>query len=227
MRELCMPLGMPVSLLEKMDEVVYARKHFKSGAVLYHAGAPFHALYAVKSGFIKTATLHEDGREQITGFCMMGEIFGFDGIGSDKNMCTSTAIEDSEVCIIPLDRVEHLSHGWDELQHHFYRLMSREIVREQAIMMLLGSMQGEERIASFLLNLSQRYQDRGYSPYSLVLRMKREEIGSYLGMKLESVSRILSKFQNQGLLKVHRKNVSILDIDGLRKLISQHSCKLD
>ncbi|MGZ8258249.1 MAG: helix-turn-helix domain-containing protein [Methylotenera sp.] len=220
-----MPAGATPDLLEKLDELVYVRKRLKSGTSLYHTGSHFHALYAVKSGFIKTENLHDDGRIQITGFYMAGEIFGFDGIATDEHMCTSVALEDSEICIIPLERIEHIGNEFEQIQHHFYKLMSREIVRDHTMMMLLGSMHGEERLAAFMLNLSQRFHVRGYSPYNLILRMKREEIGSYLGMKVETVSRIFSKFQDQGLLEVHQKNIQILDVQGLRKLIGQHSRK--
>lgn len=224
-RDICMPVGASPDLLKKLDELVYVRRRLKSGTILYHTGSHFHALFAVKSGFVKTENLHDDGRVQISGFYMAGEIFGFDGIATDEHMCTSVALEDSEICIIPLDRIEHIGHELEQLQHHFYKLMSREIVRDHTIMMLLGSMHGEERLAAFMLNLSQRFQLRGYSPYNLVLRMKREEIGSYLGMKVETVSRIFSKFQEQGLLEVHQKNIRILNIEGLRKLIGQHPSK--
>jgi len=219
MREICMPIGATPELLKKLDELLFVRRRLKSGTALYHAGGRFHAFYAVKSGFIKTETLNEDGRSHVTGFYMMGEVFGFDGIATDEHMCTARALEDTEVCIIPLDRVEHAGHEFDQLQHHFYKLMSREIVRDHTIMMVLGSMNGEERLAAFLLNLSQRFYERGYSASNFVLRMKRDEIGSYLGLKLETVSRIFTKFQEQGLLDVRRRNVRILDMARLRKMI--------
>lgn len=217
-----MPAEAKPDLLKKLDDLVYIRKRLKSASILYHTGGQFHALYAVKSGFIKTESLHNDGRVQITGFYMAGEIFGFDGISIDEHMCTATALEDSEVCIIPLDRVRHIGHEFESVQHHFYKLMSREIVRDHTIMMLLGSMHGEERLAAFILNLSQRFHVRGYSRFNLILRMKREEIGSYLGMKVETVSRIFTKFQDQGLLDVHQKNIKILDFQSLQNLISKH-----
>jgi CRP/FNR family transcriptional regulator len=225
LHELCMPMGLSPGLLEKLDALVYVRKRIKAGTTLYHAGSHFHSLYAVRTGFIKMATLHEDGREQITGFYMMGEILGFDGIATDEHMCTSVALEDSEVCAIPFDQLGQNDHGLEDIQYHFYKLMSREIVRDHTIMMLLGSMHGDERVAAFLLNLSQRFYERGYSPSNLMLRMKREEIGSYLGMKVETVSRAFSKFREQGLLEVHQKHVRILDMNGLQKLIGQHPCK--
>lgn len=220
---MCMPIGASSHLLQKLDTLISVRKRVKAGTIIYHTGSQFHALYAVKSGFIKTETLHEDGRMQITGFYMSGEILGFDGIATDHHICTSIALDESEVCIIPLNWVERFNQGSDELQHHFYKLMSREIVRDHTIMLLLGSMQAEERIAAFMLNLSQRFQARGLSPHSLTLRMKREEIGSYLGMKIETVSRILKKFQEQGLLEVQQKNIHILDMNGLKSTISQSS----
>jgi len=221
-RNLCMPSDAKPDLLKRLDELVYSRKRLKSAGVLYHSGGRFHALYAVKSGFIKTESLHDDGRVQITGFYMAGEVFGFDGIATDEHMCTAIALEDSEICIIPLDRVRHVGHEFEAIQHHFYKLMSREIVRDHTIMMLLGSMQGEERLAAFMLNLSQRFHIRGYSRFNLILRMKREEIGSYLGMKVETVSRIFTKFQEQGLLHVHQKNIQIINLQGLRNLIDRH-----
>lgn len=222
---ICMPAGATPSLLKKLDDLVYIRRRVKSGTTLYHSGNHCHALYAVKSGFIKTENLHDDGRVQITGFYMAGEMFGFDGIATDEHASTSIAIEDSEVCIIPLERIENTSPDLMSLQHHFYKLMSREIVRDHTMMMLLGSMQGEERLAAFMLNLSQRFQMRGYSPFHLVLRMKRDEIGSYLGMKVETVSRIFSKFKELGLLHVHQKDIQILNVQGLREVIGQHAVK--
>jgi len=221
--DLCMPAGATPDLLKKLDGLVHLRKRLKSGTTLYHSGSQCHALYAVKTGFIKTENLHDDGRVQITGFYMAGEMFGFDGIANDAYACTSIALENTEICIIPLERIENSNPDLVHLQHHFYKLMSREIVRDHTMMMLLGSMQGEERLAAFILNLSHRFQIRGYSPYDLILRMKREEIGSYLGMKVETVSRIFSKFQELGLLNVHQKNIQIIDIQGLRNIIGQHA----
>jgi len=221
-RGVCMPIEDAPDFLRKLDELVYVRKRIKSGTTLYHTGSKFHALYAVKSGFIKTENLHDDGRVQVTGFYMSGDVFGFDGIATDEHICTSIALEDTEICVIPLDRVERFNHGIDELQHHLYKLMSREIVRDHTVMMLIGSMNSEERLAAFILALSQRFLSRGYSPYHLTLRMKRDEIGSYLGMKVETVSRIFTKFQDLALLEVQQKNIHILDMPGLKKMLGQH-----
>jgi len=144
-----------------------------------------------------------------------------DGISTDRHVCNAVALEDSDVCMIPFEKLEELSRRIEPLQRQFHRFLSREIVREQGIMMLLGSMRAEERLAAFLLNLSQRMRARGYSALEFNLRMTREEIGSYLGLKLETVSRAFSKFQDEGLITVHQKHIQILDGEGLRRLIGR------
>jgi CRP/FNR family transcriptional regulator, anaerobic regulatory protein len=223
LRELCLPAGLSLDDLEAMDELVYTRKRVKRGEALYRANEKFDAIYAVRSGFFKTRLTTEDGRDQVTGFSMAGEIIGMDGISHDRHTCDAIALEDSEVCTIPYARLETLSHQIPALQRHFHKVMSREIVRENGVMMLLGVMRAEERLAAFLLNLSQRLHARGYAPLEFVLRMTRDEIGSYLGLKLETVSRAFSKFQADGILEVEQKTIRILDIDGLRKIYRHHT----
>ena len=171
-------------------------------------------------GFFKTDILLEDGRDQVTGFQMAGEILGMDGIGTEVHTCNSIALEDSEICVIPFAQLERLSRQVQALQRHFHKVMSREIVRDHGVMMLLGTMRAEERLAAFLLNLSQRFTARGYSPQEFHLRMTREEIGSYLGLKLETVSRAFSRFQDEGLISVHQKHIHILDSGGLKRLLN-------
>ena len=221
LRELCLPMGLNANEFEQIDGLIAARKRVKRQQHLYHAGDPFEAIYAIRIGFFKTDILTEDGRDQVTGFQMAGEILGLDGISTDRHVCNAVALEDSDVCMIPFDRLEDLSRRVEPLQRQFNRFMSREIVREQSIMMLLGSMRAEERLAAFLLNLSQRMQLRGYSASEFNLRMTREEIGSYLGLKLETVSRAFSKFQDEGLLTVHQKHIQIIDANALKALVSR------
>ena len=156
----------------------------------------------------------------MTGFSMSGELIGLDGISSGLHTCDAVALEDSEVCELPFDRMEDLTQEIPSLQTHFYRLMSREIVRDQGVMLLLGNMKSEERIAAFLLNLSQRLQKRGFAATDFILRMSREEIGSYLGLKLETVSRNLSKFHQSGLINVDHKHIRINDIQKLKEMVS-------
>jgi CRP/FNR family transcriptional regulator len=222
LRELCLPFGLSEREVSKLDKVVGARRKIKRGGHLYRAGDAFEAIFAIKTGFFKTDVLLEDGRDQVTGFQMAGEILGMDGISNEAHSCNAIALEDSEVCVIPFGQLEQLSSEISALQHHFHKVMSREIVRDHGVMMLLGTMRAEERLAAFLLNLSQRFTARGYSPQEFHLRMTREEIGSYLGLKLETVSRAFSRFQEEGFISVQQKHVRILDIAGLKQLLSHH-----
>jgi CRP/FNR family transcriptional regulator len=223
LQELCLPLGLSPEEVDKLDDLVSTRRRLKRGEHLYRAGQPFDAIYAVRSGFFKTDVLLEDGREQVTGFQMAGELLGLDGISTEQHSCNAVALEDSDVCTIPFSHLEGLSREIQTLQHHFHKVMSREIVRDHGVMMLLGTMRAEERLAAFLLNLSQRFTARGYSPAEFYLRMTREEIGSYLGLKLETVSRAFSRFQEEGLIAVQQKHVRILDTLGLKRLMSHKS----
>jgi len=223
LRELCLPSHLTEDEIVQLDSLVQLRKKVRRGEALYHAGEPFTAIYAVRSGFFKTRVTTEDGRDQVTGFSMAGEILGMDGISSEKHNCDAVALEDSEICIIPFDRLETLSHEVPSLQRHFHKVMSREIVRENGVLLLLGVMRAEERLAAFLLNLSQRLNARGYSALEFNLRMTREEIGSYLGLKLETVSRAFSKFQADGIIDVDQKYVRIVDIVALRETYAHHT----
>ncbi|HEY6897901.1 MAG TPA: fumarate/nitrate reduction transcriptional regulator Fnr [Rhodocyclaceae bacterium] len=221
LQELCLPFGLSNDEVERLDTLIGTRRKIPRGQHLYRARDNFEAIYAVKTGFFKTDVLLEDGREQVTGFQMAGELLGLDGISGDKHSCNAVALEDSEVCLIPFAQLEQLSSEIRTLQRHFHKVMSREIVRDQGVMMLLGSMRAEERLAAFLLNLSQRFQARGYSASEFHLRMTREEIGSYLGLKLETVSRAFSHFQEAGLISVQQKHIRIIDTDGLRQMLNR------
>ncbi len=221
LRELCLPVGMTRDQLDTLDELVYTRKRIKRGESLFRSGDAFLSLYAIRSGFFKTRVATSDGRDQVSGFQMAGELLGIDGIGTDSHNCDAVALEDSEVCVIPYARLEELARNFEPLQHHFHKVMSREIVRDHGVMLLLGSMRAEERVASFLLNLSQRFTARGFSASEFILRMTREEIGSYLGLKLETVSRAFSKFQEDKLVTVQQKHIHIVDIAGLKKVLGQ------
>ena len=192
-------------------------------SALFNNGDRFSSLYAVRSGFFKTRVTSVDGRDQVTGFQMTGEILGMDGIVNDHHSCDAVALEDAEVCVMPFDRIESLSREFSALQHHVHKIMSREIVRDHGVMLLLGSMRAEERLAAFLLNLVQRLHSRGFSQSELVLRMTREEIGSYLGMKLETVSRTFSRFVEEDIIEVKQRHVQIKDTEALRRLVNPPS----
>ncbi|NDG39250.1 MAG: fumarate/nitrate reduction transcriptional regulator Fnr [Betaproteobacteria bacterium] len=220
LRELCLPVGLSRENLERLDTLVASRRAVARGESLFRAGETFLSLYAVRTGFFKTRVSSEDGRDQVTGFQMAGELLGLDGISTDNHTCDAVALEDSQVCVIPYNQLEGLSREFTELQHQFHKIMSREIVRDHGVMLLLGSMRAEERLAAFLLNLTQRLQARGFSASSLILRMTREEIGSYLGLKLETVSRTFSKFQEEGMLDVKQRQIRILAQERLEKLVN-------
>jgi len=211
--------------LKRLDELVAARRKISRGDILYRNGEDFSALYAIRTGFFKTTVAAEDGRDQVTGFQMAGEVIGLDGIVSDHHTCDAVALEDAEVCVMNFDRLEDLSREINALQRHVHKIMSREIVRENGVMLLLGSMRADERLAAFLLNLVQRLHSRGFSQSELILRMTREEIGSYLGLKLETVSRTFSKFVEEGIVEVKQRHVRILNQDALKLIVNTQNCQ--
>lgn len=215
-----MPTGFSAEEMLKLDAMVEKRRRIKQGELLYSSGDAFVSLYAIRVGFFKTCVSSEDGREQVTGFQMAGEIIGMDGIVSDHHNCNAIALEDAEVCVMPFSDIEQLSRELPALQRNVHKIMSREIVRENSVMMLLGNMRAEERLAAFLLNLVQRLHARGLSQSELVLRMTREEIGSYLGLKLETVSRAFSKFSEDGIIEVKQRYVKIIEPDALKKIFN-------
>ncbi|ROZ75445.1 fumarate/nitrate reduction transcriptional regulator Fnr [Ramlibacter sp. WS9] len=217
LRDLCLPCGLSVPDTERLDGMMFARRKVAAGQPLYSQGDKFQSIYAVRMGTFKSSLTLADGREQVSGFHMAGELMGLDGIASGAHASSAIALEDTEICAIPYAHLNELATQSTNLQMVVARLMSREIVREHSLMMLLGSMNAEERLAAFLLNLSRRLKARGYSPSEFHLRMSRAEIGSYLGMKLETVSRTFSAFQQQGLLEVDKRHIRILDLDGLTR----------
>ena len=209
--------------LTDFDGLVSARRRIKGGEPLYHAGETFASIYVVRSGFFRSAMTLEDGREQVTGFTMAGEIIGLDGIHTGNHSCSVYALEDSEVCVISYARLQRLSASAPELQHHFHQLLGHEITRDYKVMLLLGSMRAEERLATFLLNLSGRYAARGYSATCFNLRMTRDDIASYLGLKIETVSRALSKLQKMKYISVKGKSIAIESMAALRAFMQGDS----
>ncbi len=221
LRELCLPVDLSDDEMRRLELLSHHKRCYASGDYLYRSGDSFKSLYAIRSGSFKTRILHDDGREQVTGFVMPGEIIGLDAISTDAHTCEAVAMEASEVCELPFAKLEVLSREIPSLQRHLHKIMSREIVRDQGIMLLLGSMRAEERLAAFLLNLSQRNAAHGMSPTQLTLRMSRLEIGSYLGLKLETVSRAFSHFQEDGLIRVKARAIEILALPRLRELMGK------
>jgi CRP/FNR family transcriptional regulator len=219
LRELCMPVGLSAEDLSRLDAVVATRQKVKRGERLFRSGQAFESLFAIRTGFFKTCIASNDGGDQVTGFQMAGEVIGLDGIVNERHSCDAIALEDAEVCVMPFHRIEELSREVVALQSHVHRILSREIVREHGVMLLLGTMRAEERLAAFLLNLLQRLHARGFSRLELVLRMTREDIGSYLGLKLETVSRTFSRFAEQGLIEVRHRHLRILDAQALQNIV--------
>lgn len=217
--ELCLPVDLNRDEMHQLDALSHLKRSIHKGDYVYRCGDRFKSLYAIRSGSFKTQVLHEDGHEQVTGFQMQGEIIGMDAISSDTHMCDAIAMENSETCELPFNQLEKLSREIPSLQRHLHKIMSREIVRDQGIMLLLGSMRAEQRLAAFLLNLSQRFTARGYSSTQFQLCMSRHEIGSYLGLKLETVSRTFSHFQNDRLINVQRRSIEILNLPGLKSCL--------
>jgi CRP/FNR family transcriptional regulator len=218
MHQLCLPMGLDEPDMSRLDTIIGRRRRIARGGSLYHRDDAFGSLYAIRFGHFKTFQINPAGTEQITGFQMAGELLGMDGISTDRHHCDAQALEDSEVCEIPFAQLENLFGDIPNLLHHFHRMMSREITREQSAMLLLGNARVEQRLAAFLLNLSARYAARGYSQTQFQLRMGREEIGNYLGLTIESISRSLTKFKKEGLLTVDNREIVLLDLAAIKTL---------
>jgi CRP/FNR family transcriptional regulator len=218
MHQLCLPMGLEDADIERLDSIIGQRRRLARDEALYKAGDPFRNLYAVRFGHFKTYQVNAAGEAQITGFQMAGELLGMDAISGDRHHCDAVALEDSEVCEIPFANLEELFGQVPALLRHFHRIMSREITREQNAMLLLGNMRAEQRFAVFLVNKSARYAARGYSPTQFTLRMSREDIGNYLGLTIESISRLLSRFKKLGLVQVDRREVTLLDLARLKAM---------
>lgn len=203
---------------DRLARLAVEQRRVARGETLCRQGDPLVALYEVKIGLFKTVLSDESGRCQVTGFRMSGELLGLEGIGSGCHGADATALEDATVCVIPFAPLCELVREYPALQHEFHKVLSREIMRDQAMMLLLGTMVAEGRVAAFLLDLTQRLHERGFSASSLVLRMTREEIGSYLGLQLETVSRTFSKLQHDGVLAIRNRDVHVLDTAALRRV---------
>jgi len=216
-RGMCFPRGLDAVAIRRLDTVA-GRRRIRKKASLYRVGEPFAALFAIRLGTFKTQLLTEDGREQVTGFYMGGEILGADGVGQACHACEATALEDSEVCVLPFSQLDELAHEVPALRRNLYRCLATDASRGQDMMLLLGSMSAEERLAQFLLDIAGRYHVRGYSFSEFVLRMTREEIASYLGLKIETVSRVFSRLHGEGLLQVQGRAIKLLDLGALKRL---------
>ena len=218
MHQLCLPMGLSEADMHKLDQIIGRRRKIPKDTLLYRMDDPFTNLYAIRLGHFKTYQVSSSGDQLVTGFQMAGELLGMDAISAEHHHCDAMALEDSEICEIPFARLEELFGTIPTLLHHFHRIMSQEITREQNVMLSLGNMRAEQRFAAFLLNLSSRYAARGYSSVIFQLRMSREEIGNYLGLTIESISRLLSRLKKQGLIRVAHREIELIDPIRLRAM---------
>jgi len=215
---LCLPLALESDDIDKLDNIVQRGKPLQKGEHVYREGGPFSAVYAVRSGAIKAYRVTDDGREQVTGFYFPGEILGMDGIAKNSHACSARALETSAVCEIPFGSLAELSARMPNLQRHFFQLMSREITEDQQLIMLLSKNTAEERIAALMLSISARNARRKLSSTRFRLPMSRIDIGNYLGLTVETVSRVFSRLQKLDILEVSNKEITINDTRGLQDI---------
>lgn len=215
---ICLPIALESDDIVKLDEIVQRGRPMQKGEHLYRESDVFTSVYAVRSGAIKAYRLTGDGQEQVTGFYFPGEIIGMDGISKNKYANSAKALETSAVCEIPFHRLEELSTAIPSMQRHFFQLMSQEITTDQQLITLLSKNSAEERIAALLLSISARNARRKLSRTSFRLPMSRTDIGNFLGLTVETVSRVISRFNKQGLIAVESKEINLLDLDGLKEI---------
>jgi CRP/FNR family transcriptional regulator len=212
-------MGLTPEDVDQLDTIVRRSRPLHRGDHLFRQGDVFQCIYVVKTGTVKSFDPGEDGSEQVLGFHLPGEMIGLDAIETGYHHCSAKILETTAVCEIPFSRLEELSSTIPSLQHQMYRLLSREIGHDEDMLTLLGKRNAEERLASFLLSLSGRFQRRGFSPSDFYLSMSRHEIGNYLGLAVETVSRLFTRFQDEGLLKVERKHIQLIDIERLKQIL--------
>ena len=225
MGQFCLPVGLSHADLDKVDALVKERVALKKGGSLYRHGDLMTSVYSIRFGTLKTEHGLSDGRSQVVGFHLPGEILGLDAISDGHHQSDAIALEDSEACIIRFAEFESLARQIPALQNQFHRILSRELTQDQRHLLALGSMRAEERLAGFLLSLSERLAARGYTNHEFDLRMSREEIGSYIGIQIETVSRLLSRFAEAGLIQVKQRHVKLIDMDGLYELAGLSNVK--
>jgi CRP/FNR family transcriptional regulator len=215
---ICLPLALESEDIDKLDDIIQRGRPLHKGDHLYRESDEFRSVFAVRSGAIKAYRTTDDGREQVTGFYFPGEIVGMDGISKNSHASSAKALETSAACEIPFSSLEELSTRLPNLQRHFFQLMSREITEDQQLITMLSKNTAEERIAALMLSISSRNARRKLSATSFRLPMSRIDIGNYLGLTVETVSRVFSRLQKLEILKVSNKEIDILDVKGLQDI---------
>ncbi len=218
---LCLPMGLALDDVERLDGIVKRARPLHRGDYVFRDGERFHSLYAVKTGSVKTYALSPEGGEHVLGFHLSGELIGLDAIEKEMHACSAKALETSAICEVPFSRLEALSNTIPSLQHQLYRLLSKEVGHDTEMLLLLGKKSAEERLAAFLLRISKRLRRRGLSPTDFYLSMSRYEIGNYLGLAVETVSRLFTRFQDDGLLKVDRKHIELRDPEAMEAVLTR------
>ncbi len=218
LKQLCLPLGISTEDIQRLDSIIKRRRPLARGANVFRLGDEFRALYAIRCGSVKTYTITEDGSEQITGFHLPGELIGLEAISSGRHYCGAKALETTSVCEIPFWRLEELSSVLPGLGGQLLRLMSKEIIADEQLLILLGKKSAEERLASLFISLSMRFSERGLSSREFHLSMSRNDIGNYLGLAVETVSRLFTRFQQQGLISVKHKYIYLEDMEQLQEM---------
>ncbi|MCQ2031757.1 fumarate/nitrate reduction transcriptional regulator Fnr [Stutzerimonas zhaodongensis] len=208
---LCLPLSLNMQDMKALDDIVKRGRPLKKGETLFRQGDAFNSVFAIRSGALRTFSVTDAGEEQITGFHLPSELVGLSGMDTETYPVSAQALETTSVCEIPFDRLDELSVLLPQLRRQLMRIMSREIRDDQQMMMLLSKKTADERIATFLINLSARFSARGFSANQFRLPMSRNEIGNYLGLAVETVSRVFTRCQASGLLEAEGKEVRILD----------------
>jgi len=211
MRELCLPIGLSHDELSDLDEIIQHRAPLRRGDRLFKQGQPLGRLFAVRSGSVKTTVETEDGQEKIINFALPGELIGLEAIGEGVHCTNAVVLETTSVCGISFERLDEVAGRIPSLRRQLLRLMSREIADDQRQVQLLGGSGAEQRLAAFLVDLSRRFEQRGFSVREFNLSMSRQDVAAYLGMAVETVSRLLSRFSDEQMLVVDRKHISLLD----------------
>ena len=217
--DLCLPHGMSHDDMDELDKIVKRQQPFQPGQHIFRAGDHSQSLFAVRSGALKSYCTTEDGDEQVLGFTLPGERVGLDGMGDGVYASSSVVLETASVCELPYDGLENACHSLPGLNRQMMRVVSKEITADQSILLLLGKHTAEERLAAFLLSLSTRYHSRGLSATEFNLPMSRQDIGNYLGLAIETVSRLFASFQKNKLLTVNRRQVVLVDLKKLRAMV--------
>ncbi len=220
---LCVPLGLNEEEMSLLDHIVKRKQIIRRGQILFRAGQALDYIYAIRSGSAKTYLTTEDGRVQITGFHVPGELLGLSAIDSKRYSCEAMALETTSVCEVSVERLEEVADRIPATHYQMLRIMSNQICDNEQLMLLLGKRSAEERLAAFLLGLSRRFASRNYSAIQFNLSMSRGDIGNYLGVAEETVCRVLSRLQDFGLIRVQRRQVTVLDLEALRDLAKERA----